>query len=153
MNLTNEMLAEIESKANEATPGPWKWHEEDGLGLFAPKVVDDFMDSEPVCVINDPCVFPGHGRADADRAFIASANPATVLALVAEVRTLRGRCHTAMRIARERVAEVRRLRAELRAAALGWSREADPLNLNMRRARISAGLNPDPLTDFDGSTE
>lgn len=45
--------------------------------------------------------------------------------------------------------ETERLKSELRAATLGWSREADPHNAGLRRARAAAGLNPDPLTDYD----
>ncbi len=44
--------------------------------------------------------------------------------------------------------EKEQLREALLDAALGWSREADPRNLNMRRARVAAGLDPDPSSDY-----
>lgn len=97
-------LDEIEARAKAATPGPWSWSQypsgstsvtigrgpgDDGVFLYLTRRSDG---SEPQ-------------KAD-DAAFIAAANPATVLALVARVRRLQEQLDVAQQLNRDLAAAV-----------------------------------------------
>lgn len=84
--MTDEQLAEIEARANAATPGPWFW-----TGR-----VDDWGHSGPDLMgPNDAVVCQSWGHdadgleiADSDMSFIANARE-DIPALIAEIRRLR----------------------------------------------------------------
>jgi hypothetical protein len=67
-------FTDLEKLAREATPGPWAADEDELLVLAG--------DDRTVWICRTGC--------DADRDFIAAANPARVLALCAELTRLRG---------------------------------------------------------------
>ena len=71
--MTAERLAEIEARANAATPGPW-WPEHRGVMAEGVEIVDD-------------CAVAGWDAYPENQAFIAAART-DVPALVAEVRRL-----------------------------------------------------------------
>jgi hypothetical protein len=70
-------LDELERLAKAATPGPWEYREADG--------------SAAVCHRGGwvEAILPGSPQENSDAAYCAAANPATILALTAEVRRLR----------------------------------------------------------------
>lgn len=77
-SITDDHLAEIEALAREATPGPW--------GFSGTDVAPTRNDQGTIYVeiwkrvAEDLC--------PADARFIASANPATILAMIARIREL-----------------------------------------------------------------
>lgn len=81
MKLTQKLLDELRAKALEATPGKWK-----------------VQTCEPLVVANEQQTFRVQcchrwgkiNQAEKDMAFIAAANPETVIALVDEICRLRG---------------------------------------------------------------
>lgn len=80
--MTNEQLAALEAAAKAATPGPWR---HPGRAL----VVSRMDSSEPlVC----DCLSQQFAQAPKDAAFIAAANPAAILDLIAELRKMKQRC-------------------------------------------------------------
>lgn len=83
IEITPELREELRRKATAAMPGPWRWDENKQL------VSDAEVDSEgdPETVINDPYVFHWRTGED-DRAYIAAANPAIVLALLDKIDAL-----------------------------------------------------------------
>jgi len=69
IEITPALLSDLRQKAEAATPGPWKWKNENGsFSVEGPIRKNRYYDSN----------------------YIAAANPAVVLALVAEVERLRG---------------------------------------------------------------
>lgn len=80
MTITNEDLERIEKAAKEATPGNWTWADETVL------IATD-EDGRETAEITDSY---GHIGLSDDAQHIETADPSTVLALVAEVRRLRG---------------------------------------------------------------
>ena len=77
-------LDELDAKAKAATPGPWKCvaHVESLLlGVLS-------VDGVPISVIAGNRPLTNTRQAIADNAYIASANPATMLALTARIREL-----------------------------------------------------------------
>lgn len=86
-------LDALEKLADEATPGPWTYRgpPENGYSTFvgrfetdAGAIICDFGDSETY--------YPSEGEPPEpyDAAFIAAANPATIKALIAELKEARG---------------------------------------------------------------
>lgn len=90
--MTDEELAALEALAKKATPGPWEMREPTEVGRQA------YEHNGEVLAANGDVIADGAGRYGHDAygttadnlRFIASANPQTVLALVAEVRQWRG---------------------------------------------------------------
>ncbi len=102
--MTDAELDDLEAKAKAATPGPY--HEDDGhihstprskeAHAYVMRLLNDpeFKRAETDNQINRPwhgvaCVSQDSKNFDADVAYLLAANPATVLALIAEVRRLR----------------------------------------------------------------
>ncbi|MBV2131997.1 ead/Ea22-like family protein [Pseudomonas sp. MAP12] len=84
MSITDEQLAELERKAQAATPGPWStW----GDAFIAPVRKNDDGSGSVECARTVAEVY-GSGTS-ADWKFIAAANPATVLAMIATIRQQR----------------------------------------------------------------
>lgn len=150
MELTSEQKAELKRKAEAMQTVGDVW---DALArsllshdLYPPMPADlplfaqiDEMDHAAVAVA-------------INAAFI---NPAAVLALLEENERLRRELEASRSQHRSTIDGLEReqraldeCRADLRDAALGWSMEADPSNPDMRRARVAAGLDPDPSTDY-----
>lgn len=77
--MTNEQLDALEAATKAATPGPWR---HPGRALVASRMSED----EPL-VCN--CISKQFAQAPKDAAFIAAANPAAVLDLIAELRKVR----------------------------------------------------------------
>ena len=75
--MTDTELNEIEAKAKAATPGPWAWN---GLSVEA----NDF----DLCSCTD-WHSPINRNGTANAAYIAVANPAAILELIAELRQVR----------------------------------------------------------------
>jgi hypothetical protein len=70
IEITPALLSDLRQKAEAATPGPWKWKNENGsFSVEGPIRKNRYYDSN----------------------YIAAASPAVVLALVAEVERLRDR--------------------------------------------------------------
>ena len=105
MTLTNEELAVLKAKAEAATEGPWF-----DIDFSLPEVIG--ADKKPSaqdifvsCCYPDPItVATMHGgfegwesveQAKKDAAFIAAANPATVLSLISTITQLRARAEAA----------------------------------------------------------
>ena len=80
-SITDEMVAELESLASKATLGPWRATEEHESEVFQGYMVC----SDPLQMFACLGVSNQDGR-DAD--YIATANPATILALLAERKEL-----------------------------------------------------------------
>ena len=104
--ITAERLAEIEARANAATPGPW-YAAHRGVMAEGVEIVDD-------CAVAGWDVYPEN------QAFISAART-DVPALVAEVRRLTA----ALEIARKEGAELMRARAAKVAHPNGWSDDED----------------------------
>lgn len=88
----NEELEKLKLLAEKATPGDWKWL---GGCLFGD---DDLPNDDPCCVLEAAVTFDNdgepepfatiefhHERGNADRDFIAAANPKTVLDLLSQI--------------------------------------------------------------------
>lgn len=114
-----EQLDEIERVAKAATPGPWQWinpendrPRQSGEWRSSLRTVEEFptisVGSLPKFIVEADEIY-GENM-DANAAFIAAANPTTVLSLIAEVKRLREDA--------ERYDFVRS-RAELRACDIG----------------------------------
>lgn len=73
--LSDADLDDLERKADAATPGPWECR------------VTPIIECSTLRWAQGDMADPG--RHEADAAFIAAANPATVKALIAEIRRLR----------------------------------------------------------------
>jgi hypothetical protein len=84
--MTDTDWTELREKAEAATPGPWEhWDDREGVqGVGA----DDTVCQMAYLREDDHTHIP-YDNARANAAFIAAANPATVLALIAEVEQLR----------------------------------------------------------------
>lgn len=84
-------LEQLKALALAATPGPWQW---DGR-----KVDDDGYVHIPECsyIVGGISLAFQHEDYQRDCDFIAAANPATVLALIAEIERLRDDRHTAVK--------------------------------------------------------
>jgi hypothetical protein len=87
MAITDELVAELEALAGKATPGPW-WIDSHGHNM-----VSESMDHQLVFTADDRMGKAernketgnlSHWPNDWDASFIATANPATILALLAE---------------------------------------------------------------------
>ena len=72
-------LDNLESKAKAATPGPWKSAYVKGHAFD--QVFVEVNGGEFLCDV--------YGKTSVDAAYIASANPATMLALIAHIRELK----------------------------------------------------------------
>lgn len=106
--MTAERLAEIEARANAATPGPW-WPEHRGVMAEGVEIVDD-------------CAVAGWDAYPENQAFIAAART-DVPALVAEVRRLTAALAAHARhtdAARREGAEAMRERAAKVVSPDGW---------------------------------
>lgn len=82
VSITDELIAELEALAINATPGPWRYEagEEDTDGPAAwPEVY-----AGDVAVIGDEGFYGDNEQDEADAEYIALANPSTILALLAE---------------------------------------------------------------------
>lgn len=77
--MTNTELDELESKAKAATPGPWQ---HPGRALVASRMSED----QPL-VCN--CISQKFAQAPKDATYIAAANPAVILELIAELQQAR----------------------------------------------------------------
>ena len=82
-------LDDLKRRAEAASKGPWEWT---NGALVAPAERREFDDAtgdyDDGRVIWDPNVFHSL-RGDADKVFIAAANPQAVLALISEIEQLR----------------------------------------------------------------
>lgn len=83
-------LEDLQRKAEAATPGPWEWCPQTPpqMGYFNSPGL-------PVCDFGDAQqYYPTEGAppSDEDAAFIAAANPAVILALIAELKEARQIC-------------------------------------------------------------
>ena len=105
MNLTDQQLNDIETRANAATPGPWGAYtfggdslieiaadlEETGCGYRARREIcrleDEPMDNDPTH--REWTAEEDWAQVQADAAYIAALSPEVARALVAEVRRLR----------------------------------------------------------------
>ena len=83
-------LVRLEELAKAATPGPWKQHLVDDTTVICPQ--RDICCTFAEGGLNDDVDFSSDTeQREADAAFIAAANPATILELLAEIERLRGR--------------------------------------------------------------
>jgi hypothetical protein len=80
MSITDEMVAELEALAGKATPGPWS-SERDQVGPRSQEDDQSYGMLIPVAYIER---FDWPENAEANKALIATANPATILALLSE---------------------------------------------------------------------
>lgn len=82
--------SELKMLAEKATPGPW-WVDSHGMTMMSmPDLQVVFAHpAEGTAVRNEQTGNISHWRNDWDASFIATANPATVLALIAENEMLR----------------------------------------------------------------
>jgi len=105
VNLTDQQLNDIETRANAATPGPWGAYtfggdslieiaadlEETGCGYRARREIcrleDEPMDNDPTH--REWTAEEDWAQVQADAAYIAALSPEVARALVAEVRRLR----------------------------------------------------------------
>ncbi len=97
-------LDELERLAKAATPGPWH---STRLGDVSPEDEHDPLICEPM--------------SDADAAFIASANPSTILALITEVRALRARWRTCADVIPDGDTPVLRFWSDTESIDIGWT--------------------------------
>ena len=105
MTVTDELLAELEAIAQLATPGPWVARIEQDSPSFQGYYVSNYGVDMYACLGT-------RNQDEIDSSFIATANPATITALTAELRRLRAEN-----------AELAQSLAESRAndqAAMGW---------------------------------
>ena len=89
--ITTDQLDEIEAAAKKATPGPWRV--EEGIGIDAGEYDEVISPGQVSCMsycYGGSSTIDGDNL-DADMAHIATMDPATTLALIAEVRELRAR--------------------------------------------------------------
>lgn len=134
--MTPDQLRELREKAEKATPGPWETAETPGFGHdHAPYTVVN-GDNEQIteCWDNTPGAWKPEQN-EGNAAFIAAANPQTVIALLDEIERLREALNdkhsklqvdaniereysnrlrqqlTAMRAARDELAEIAKLAA------------------------------------------
>ena len=95
MTPTNEEIEALKAKAEAATAGPWEAHK-------ASRMVDDAFDFA-ISSADAPVLAEVWGRctkgtflpAEKNAAFIADANPATVLSLISTITQLRARVEAA----------------------------------------------------------
>ena len=82
--------ADLEMLANNATPGPW-WIDSHGMTMMSlPDLQVVFNHpQQSVAVCNEETGNLSHWRNDWDASFIATANPKTILELLAEYKSLR----------------------------------------------------------------
>lgn len=85
--MTELNLDDLEAKAKAATPGPWEDVSElaPDLDRYSRSIYSEGYKGLLIGRISQ------NGAHDADAAFIATANPATVLALIARIRELEAR--------------------------------------------------------------
>ena len=85
MTLPASTLQKLRELAKEARPGPWHMHDSHGVYVAA------LIDGEQICVadMSPDSSLPGWYGKRQDAAFIAAANPTTVLALLDEIDALR----------------------------------------------------------------
>jgi hypothetical protein len=87
-SITDDLLAELEQLAGKATPGPWQHVPGDddpdsSWSMQFPIVTSDIRE-----VIGTEGFYSEKDIDEANAAFVASANPATILALLQHVREL-----------------------------------------------------------------
>ncbi len=114
--VSDETLAELRRLAAEATPGPWDAHPAtSGTPSDGPTMMRvDSRDLPGRPIIADFDYSQGGG---ADAAYIAAADPPTVLALLDTVDTLRAERDAA----RERLARVEALAREIEGGRTPWA--------------------------------
>ena len=84
IEITPALLSDLRQKAEAATPGPWKCVARPEALLLGVQSVDGV----PISVIAGDRPLTDMRQAIADNYYIASANPATMLALIARIREL-----------------------------------------------------------------
>lgn len=82
--------SELKKLAEKASPGPW-WIDSHGMTMMSmPKLEVVFNHpAQSIAVRNEETGNLSHWRNDWDASYIATANPKTILALIAEVEALR----------------------------------------------------------------
>lgn len=91
MSINDELLAELEMLAGKATQGEW-WIDSHGhamMALGSLDVIFQTKDGEGPAVRHPETGNLSHWRNDWDASFIAAANPATILALLAHIADLK----------------------------------------------------------------
>jgi len=89
--MTPADLSRLESLAREATPGEWEAWDEPSEGAPTVARCNDNGCREIAYITEHPHLPDPRKDASANAAYIAAANPAAVLALIARVRELEGK--------------------------------------------------------------
>jgi len=84
--MTDTELNALESAAKAATPGPW--HKGDSMLSGGVWVLGPATDTKSICITG---YARGESSNENNAAYIAAANPAAILELIAELRELKSR--------------------------------------------------------------
>lgn len=84
LSITDELIAELEELAIKATPGPWQHVEGDDNPDASWAMQFPVVTSEAQEIIGTEGFYSDKQIDEANAAFVAAANPATILALLAE---------------------------------------------------------------------
>ena len=77
-------LAELERLARAATPGPWEWWTSNSFRRLSAR-----RDGDVLCAVSCRDGVPDIKGSEANKDFIAGANPETVLALIERLKEAR----------------------------------------------------------------
>lgn len=128
VSVTDDLLAEIELLAGKATPGPW-WIDSHGMTMMSmPELQVVFNHPQQgQAVRNEDTGNLSHWRNDWDASFIATANPATMLAITTELRRLRAEVEALRELAeqanvncRNTAYYLRKYRPDMASICSGW---------------------------------
>ncbi|CAI1705226.1 Uncharacterised protein [Serratia proteamaculans] len=129
-----DKFSELKAVALAATPGPWSWKVDGIFYYLSPEGINTPLER----IIDDGSAWGEYGETiehdSPDARFIAAANPAVVLALLAElergngylddVRYAKGCCENAIAVREKRIAE---LEHEKGNRGEGWRPDTDPI--------------------------
>lgn len=92
---------ELKKLAEKATPGPW-WIDSHGMTMMSMSTLEVVFNhpAQSIAVRNEETGNLSHWRNDWDASYIATANPATILALIAENERLRNESADALAVNR-----------------------------------------------------